>query len=213
METTSSSSWRVSCIVQCFEACGKECSYTPRQGADRGTGIENLTSNQDEFFAYYEPYSADSFRKAVNDLQDYISAEGPFDAIIAFSQGASLAAALLLEMQLDAAMSENPRPKPVSCAIFFAGRLPYVDAASGQTVDSRHTVAEDAVIDMPTAHIWGANDDLEPGQPQALAKICKSEDMFTFIHEGGHDIPGAGNDEAVTGTIRAIRRALDQIDS
>lgn len=86
--------------------------------------------------------------------------------------------------------------------MLFSSR--YVDPAPGQVF------AEDAVIDIAIAHIWGANDNLEPGQPQALTKICRAEDMFTFIRGGGHDVPGAGNDKAVTGTIRAIRRALDQ---
>ena len=181
------------------------------QGADNDEGVEDLTSQQDEFFAYYEPYSASSFRKAVDDLRDYISAEGPFDAIIAFSQGASVAAALLLEMQLHATPLEGSRSRSLSCAIFFAGRLPYIDAAPKQSIDTIFPNSEEnTFIDMPTAHIWGANDDLEPGQPQYLTEICKPDGVFTYVHEGGHDIPGSGRDKALIGTVRVIRRALDR---
>ena len=177
---------------------------------DSGTGIENLASTEEKSFAYYEPHSGSSFRKAVHDLQTYIVEEGPFDGIIAFSQGTSLAAALLLELQNGAANGEGPRPQLLSCAVFLSGRLPYIDA--GNTEAQSTFCMKDAVIKIPTAHIWGASDDLEPGQSQALTRLCSADDMVTFVHQGGHEIPGSGSQEALTGSVRAMRRVLDVID-
>ena len=180
------------------------------QSANNGVGVENLASTQEEFFAYYEPDSGKSFRKAIVDLQNYVSAEGPFDGIIAFSQGTSLAAALLLELQNDAANREGSRPQPLSFAVFFSGRLPFIDAGIKDALSIFSK--KDTLINIPTAHIWGARDDLEPGQPQALTELCKADDMVTFVHQGGHEIPGSGSHEALTESVHAIRRALDGIN-
>ena len=62
---------------------------------------------------------------------------------------------------------------------------------------------------LPTAHIWGRNDTLWPGTSEVLFKLCEEGERTVFIHEEGHDIPGARAKEAVQGSLRAIRRTVD----
>ncbi|KAL6717588.1 hypothetical protein ACLMJK_005503 [Lecanora helva] len=170
--------------------------------------MDSLASPEDEFFAYYQPHSKSSFRKAVKDLENFIVAEGPFDGVIAFSQASSLIAALLVE---NAANKGTPKPQPFRCAIIFSGRSPYIDA--GLEGSSAARPDDEAVIKIPTAHIWGAKDDLEPGQPEALVEWCSPENRYTFVHRGGHEIPGSADQEGIVGSVQVIRRALERMDS
>jgi hypothetical protein len=55
-----------------------------------------MFSDEDEYFAYYDPQSPDSMRKAIDNLERYMTVEGPFEGIISFSQGSALAASFLL---------------------------------------------------------------------------------------------------------------------
>lgn len=168
------------------------------QDADGGVGIEGLVSPEDQFFAYYQPNSARSFSKAMADLRGYIATEGPFDGIIAFSQSSSLAAALLLEQEY---MAVNmPRGKP-RCAIFISGRLPFIDAGRDELPELA------SKIEVPTVHIWGANDDLEPGNAEELSKLCNSRCSSIVIHNGGHEVPGPSDHRALIASTHAIRRA------
>ena len=62
---------------------------------------------------------------------------------------------------------------------------------------------------LPTAHIWGKNDTLWPGTSEVLCELCEEGERTVFVHEEGHDIPGARAKEAVQGSLRAIRRTVD----
>ncbi|KAL8769663.1 MAG: hypothetical protein Q9209_004460 [Squamulea sp. 1 TL-2023] len=164
-------------------------------------GIEDLVSPEDRFFAYYVPNSARSFWKAVADLRGYIAAEGPFGGIITFSQSSSLAAAILLEQEYLAA---NGQTGNLHCAIFISGRLPFID--SGEEMPQLPD--RGARIEVPTVHIWGANDNLEPGNAEALSRLCNSMCSYTVIHNGGHEVPGPSDHRALIASTHAIRRAL-----
>ncbi|KAM0794148.1 hypothetical protein BDR22DRAFT_815671, partial [Usnea florida] len=168
-------------------------------------GIEGLSSTEEQSFAYYKPHSGPSFRKAIYDLQTYIVAQGPFDGIIVFPQVTLLAATMLLELQDCSANGKGPRLQLLSCEVFFSGRLPYID-------DGNTEVQLVIFITNPIARIWGASDDLEPGHSQALTRLCSADDMVTFVHQGGHEIPGSGSPEALSGSVQGMRRVLDVID-
>lgn len=63
------------------------------------------------------------------------------------------------------------------------------------------------IIDIPTAHVWGAADPYAP-IAQELGGLCKEDLRSEFIHGGGHEVPGAGSKEAVTSIVNVIRRAI-----
>ena len=178
------------------------------QHADIAEGVQSLASAEENCFAYYQPHCGPSFREAVNNLERFVSVEGPFDGIIAFSQATSLAAALLVERHDVSAKSGLPDHRPFKCAIFFSGRSPYIDAGIERSPEAQ---PNEAIIQIPTAHIWGANDDLEPGQPEALTRWCESDNRLTFIHQGGHEIPSSRDQEALVRSARIIRQAIDRV--
>lgn len=70
--------------------------------------------------------------------------------------------------------------------------------------------AECEIISIPTAHVWGSQDTLWPGRALALSEICSSNMRTVYIHDGGHEVPGSKSKAAVTGTVHAIRKTIDQ---
>ena len=76
----------------------------------RATAIEPFVSPSDEFLQYADDASSDSCLRALLDLEAYIEEDGPFDGVMAFSQGAGLAASLLIrQTQQDRQLAQrNP---------------------------------------------------------------------------------------------------------
>ncbi|KAJ9664377.1 hypothetical protein H2198_000306 [Neophaeococcomyces mojaviensis] len=72
--------------------------------------------------------------KAAHELiWEFIEEEGPYDAVMGFSQGAALAASLLINHQLE----KPDSPPPFRLAIFVCGSLPYcIDGTNGVDVAS-----------------------------------------------------------------------------
>ncbi|KAK5996869.1 Esterase alnB [Cladobotryum mycophilum] len=68
------------------------------------------------FYSYTTGYSPKEIRDALDDLDDFIQENGPFDGIIGFSQGASMAAAYLLDLY---ARLPDERP-PFGFAVFLS---------------------------------------------------------------------------------------------
>jgi hypothetical protein len=166
--------------------------------ADIVQGTENLATSGDACFAYYDFHCSQSFKKAITDLERVLATEGPFDGILAFSQGTSLASAFLLD-------EPKLRKSRLKCAIFFCGRTPFQDL---DTASLSSCVTLCPTIDLPTAHIWGANDKVDPGQGRALSELCRLENKHCYIHAGEHEIPGSSNQEWVVESANAIRRML-----
>ena len=149
----------------------------------------------------------ESCRKALDDLDAYITEEGPFDAVLAFSQGAALAATFIIRK-----FNQDPKQQHINsvfkCAIFISGGIPRDPAALlYDEMRSLDYPTDGEVIPVPTAHIWGSNDLLSPSE---LSRLCKSQGRTTFIHGGGHEVPGSRSKDAVTGTVHAIRRTIDK---
>nr|POE88311.1 hydrolase fub4 [Quercus suber] len=69
---------------------------------------------------YYKIVSTVEIAAAHEQIHEFVEDEGPFDGVIGFSQGAALAASLLLHQ----AMNGAERPM-FNFAIFFAGNLPF----------------------------------------------------------------------------------------
>ncbi|KAF2752843.1 hypothetical protein EJ05DRAFT_480865 [Pseudovirgaria hyperparasitica] len=161
--------------------------------------IEKLSNPADEHFVYYKPSDPISFSKAVTDLGSYVADEGPFDGVMAFSQGTSLASAFMIAKQ-----NRQNGTAPFKCAIFFCGRPPFVDIPDQQAT-------ADTDIQLYTAHIWGARDE-EPELAPQLAQMCKASKRHVFAHDGGHEIPGGRDSVAFNGTVHVIERMLASVE-
>jgi len=174
-------------------------------------GIESLVSPHDEFFSYFDDTSppaalVNDSLQAFLDLDAYIETNGPFDAVMAFSHGAALAAAYIINWTV-----KSPLPhSPFACAIFFSGGVPIDPAGMSQGIVRLMDGSTDGeIITIPTAHIWGSKDKLYPTYGPVLRDLCRKDTRSVCVHDGGHDIPGAGSkDDAVIKAVHVIRRTI-----
>ena len=169
-----------------------------------------------EYFAYFDPAEPHTYTKALDDLENYLSNEGPFDGVLAYSHGAQLAAGLLARSH-----GRNSHEQPFKCAVFLSGGVPYhfsnEKTVGRQDVNGRsdvHLVYMDPLevgelVQIPTANIWGRNDLLYPGKSETLSRMCRRDLNSEFVHDGGHDIPSAKAKEDLFGCVRTVRRAVD----
>ena len=134
----------------------------------------------DQYFAYYDPTEPSSILQAVDDLAAYMSAEGPFDGVMGFSQGAALAAMLL---------TRESTAEAFRFAIFLCAGLPFCEAGLRQGV-LRHLdpKVDKEVIRLPTAHIFGSKDDALQAS-LAMKDLCVAGGRWLFDHRAGHEIP------------------------
>lgn len=172
---------------------------------DPAPGLFSLTHHEDEFFRYIDPESVkESGLAALNDLEALIHDAGPFDALLAFSEGAGLAASLLIRRARHDAASGALLPL-IKCAVFFSGGVPR-DPETGRLMSAEE---DGEVINVPTAHIWGKNDTLYPSFGPVLSTLCTTNTREVFIHDGGHMVPGARDADAVRGCIAVIRKTVE----
>ena len=60
------------------------------------------------------------------------------------------------------------------------------------------------ILNCPAAHVWGSNDDVELGQAQALSMLCRTEDSWVYVHQGGYEIPGPRSQDELTYSVHAM---------
>ncbi|KAK6510202.1 hypothetical protein TWF481_004918 [Arthrobotrys musiformis] len=177
--------------------------------------LGSLFSDDDQYFAYYDPYNATSFRTAILQLEEYIKVEGPFDGVLAFSHGAALSSTLLLG-QLQATSDGIDRGStlnPFKCAIFLAAGIPWNLESLKKDELVRLDREYGSRISIPTAHVWAANDPLGPSMSAVLEDLCVPQVRHVYIHNEGHTVPGRRSPETLRNTINVIRRVLWDVTS
>lgn len=160
----------------------------------------------DKFFQYFDDTSLSSCRQVIEDLDSYLSQEGPFDAVMAFSEGTILASGLMIYK-----LQQDPNYQSFKCAIFFSGGIPGDPSAfmrgNLQLIDC---AAYGEVIRIPTAHVWGTNDLDHPEYGLPLSQLCNAELRSIFIHSGGHEVPGPKERKVFRGIVRCVQRTIDR---
>ncbi|MCJ1303564.1 hypothetical protein MMC08_006374 [Hypocenomyce scalaris] len=148
-----------------------------------------------ELFSNEHLPSRQNMRAMLDGLQRVMEEEGPFEGVIGYSEGALVAATLLLDEKArwQKAAAEGSSAKKgggsgsgsmLKCAIFFSGWPPI--APEGGCVILADESEE--VIDVPTCHVLGASDPWVQGC-MALYNICDAETAQVFDHGRGHLVP------------------------
>ncbi|KAJ5180540.1 DUF341 domain protein [Penicillium capsulatum] len=170
--------------------------------------IKPYYSSRDTYYSYARP-TAESHARALAQLQRYVDEEGPFDGAIGFSQGAALVSTYLIQHR----QTRPGESLPFRCAIFFSASRPF-DVA-GLAVGILRWAAPlgsgaEPVLNLPTAHIWGTKDVQYRDESEFLRSMCNPVGRETYIHGGGHEVPGPRAKEDVQGCIRVIRRVIEK---
>ena len=114
-------------------------------------------------------------QSALVDLRQYVESHGPFDAVMAFSQGATLAAIFI-------ALYSNQSFK---FAIFICGGIPLKDGGLSAKFTNEQI---DGTITIPSGHILGRQDDLFAAGIE-LSELCLRSNRLIMEHSGGHEVP------------------------
>ncbi|TVY16237.1 Esterase FUS5 [Lachnellula arida] len=123
-----------------------------------------------------------SAQKAIDYLYGIMKNEGPFEGIIGYSEGATMAATLLLHEQHR--YQTTGIPTMFKCALFFAGWPPM-----NPDLDAIVLADEsDLTITIPTCHVIGSLDPYLAGS-LALYNVCDMDTAVLFDHAKGHTLP------------------------
>ena len=121
----------------------------------------------------------------------------PFDGVLGFSEGASVAASLILRQSVEKNMS------PFKFAIFICGMPAFRWECTGALLADE--TAER--IHIPTAHIVGSQDPKYPGS-MALYNLCHQPSASIFDHRGDHTIPW--DLKSTQGIVKDIRLVIER---
>lgn len=176
-----------------------------------GEGLDAIAGPNDEFLQYVDYRSTESCLKALYDLEKHVEEEGPYDGIISFSLGATLAASLMIHKLRKNQRKELLQPT-FRCAVFFCGGLPEEMSADGKNRRVLSFEQDGELIQFPTAHVWGANDQVYPEFGTVLSKLCLKDSRAVFVHPGGHEIPGPKDEQSLQGAIRVIKQTIERAE-
>ncbi|KAL4934788.1 hypothetical protein BDV06DRAFT_229449 [Aspergillus oleicola] len=169
------------------------------------TEVKEFTTRESCGFSHFPLTPNADLTQPIKDLEKFIATEGPYDGVIAFSQGITAAATLIIRN------TQEGKPIPFQCAIFFSPRMGPLDL--GGSSRTRRAVEIDpdthrGVIKIPTALIWGSQDPNRV-KTEEISPLFAPGCIETYIHSGGHEVPGTGSNEAVIRSVNVIRRAID----
>jgi len=179
--------------------------------------ISSLLPKFTEFFAYYDPRDAKSILAAENELMEtLIERKSEFDGVLAFSEGAALAAALIARYA-----RENPfeLESLFRFGVFACGLNPFDHQSlveisrteNSSRLPPKRVAPETAqltgsyLVNIPTYHILATNDMyFEYGM--ALYRCCDPQQAIKTVHNGGHSVPSHPVKlvKEVTQNIRAV---------
>ena len=148
-----------------------------------------LLSDHEETYQYLvdgQEQSISLLHGVITTLRSYIHKNGPYDGIIGFAQGAFVASMLVIHL------SCSPMP-PLKLAIFLSMDRPPFDIPChlpGFELRSFDGLRDEMSIEIPTAHIWGHNDDPEcHSSATQLLDLCERTKRVQYIHVGGREVP------------------------
>lgn len=139
-------------------------------------------------------------RAALNSAMDYLTEiveeEGPFNGILGFSQGATMAFCYLLHQRQMRPF--DPPFVPFACAVFIS--------ASGTSKDHSTLMefigSSEQKITIPTLHVYG-KEDSDSEAAFTMFEHCKTGNAEFIMHPKGHVIPG--DVDSVQQIVKAIK--------
>ncbi|KAG5934393.1 hypothetical protein E4U59_006250 [Claviceps monticola] len=129
-------------------------------------------------------FKATAIQNTLDRLMMVLDEDPEITGILGYSEGATVAASLILEEQRR--YVEEGRTRRIKSAVFFAGWPPI--RLVGDTVECLLADECDTVIDIPTCHVVGCNDPYIDGA-MALFSMCDEDSALLFDHGKGHTVP------------------------
>ena len=168
-----------------------------------GPGIEHVFEGPYySFYTWPRTFHPDDDRSVIdayNLIYETIEEDGPFDGVLGFSHGATLAFGFLAHH----ARKFTYDPPPFRCAIFLNSLPPFrIDQDENFVFDDEMQ----GLIKIPTVHVVGKRDFVY-SHSLKLHQLCDSRSATLLAHDKGHEIP---NDPENVHMIAKALRELNQ---
>ncbi|CAB3406393.1 unnamed protein product [Caenorhabditis bovis] len=136
-------------------------------------------------FSSREPTNiAIGFDESIAEVLKFIEQNGPFDGLMGFSQGASMAHLLIAKAQLG-----EIDLKGIRFAIFFSGFL---------SLSTMHdNLTQLRIVDLPSLHLYGNADEIVASSKSELLADRFEIPAIRINHEGGHFVPTLSKQRAI----------------
>lgn len=160
-------------------------------------GIESLASKDHRFYSLWNPDEPSTLVEALAQLDRYVEDEGPFDAVLGFSAGCTLASIYMMQKQ------QQGRQQPFKCAVFLScGPISTEMGLLGLQQGGPN--GPNQRLRIPTAHIWGSADEVSTTSGAELFELCEAgPKRQMLVHDGGHEVP---RKDYLTESVHVIRK-------
>ena len=136
--------------------------------------------------------------EAFEHTKGIIATQGPFDGVLGFSQGAALAASLIIHHS----KTRPAEPPLFRVAVFICGAGPW------ESTGSQHIKSREYPIGIPTANIVGKLDSLY-SESMGLYELCEPSKASFYDHGSKHMVPfDLRNTEEM---VRVIEEAIGKV--
>ncbi|KAJ5539525.1 hypothetical protein N7513_007857 [Penicillium frequentans] len=147
-------------------------------------GIAEVFGRDEVCYSYFDGTSSGAI-SAVEDLADYVAENGPFDAVMGFSLGATLAVTFLFNSNKFGFVEP-----PFKFAILLCSCLPCDwDALQTGKLGFLDQTQVTAPIKLPTIHCWSPEDTEYPGESRLVVDMCDVSNRVNLQHSAGHNVP------------------------
>ncbi|XP_039265729.2 esterase OVCA2-like [Styela clava] len=140
-----------------------------------------FSSPDDTYHAQNHTDCCKGYEQSIEKIAQFMNDNGPFDGILAFSQGASL-------LSLICALKETG---DVRFSFKFA-----ILVAGFRSRQSQHEKLYETVITTPSLHVIGDTDQVIQRE-MSDELLCKFKDPVVLRHPGGHFIPTSSQQKQV----------------
>jgi len=165
-----------------------------------------LSTSGELCYAYYDPHNLDKLDESIRLLDRYITAEGPFHAVLGFSGGAVLVAMYLRLRYSRSSPIDCKKKVPFKCGIFLSSASCHLE---GSLAGADDVEADMGLIGIPTLHVWGSKDSIAPNGGKDVSNMCDPAQRQILVHDGGHEVP---RQDYLVESVHAIRRTLALAD-
>ena len=147
----------------------------------------NTSATSDEVYGWFfrKPGSFNSFeidQKVFNYLHKYVLANGPFDGIIGFSQGAGLGGYLITDFNKILNLTDEQQP-----ALRF-----FISFSGFKLEDKIYQKEYDKTIQIPSLHVRGELDAVvAESRMMALYDSWPDNKRTLLVHPGAHFVPNS----------------------
>ncbi|KAI4862563.1 serine hydrolase FSH [Hypoxylon rubiginosum] len=186
------------------EALGRDHEFVFVNGTvptDPDVGADAIT---DEFFGYVA-HNVEQDQELCDSMIELVESQGPFDGLMGFSEGGTVAAMMLVEDARHGSFGG------LKCAVFFCAAPPFnPDLARTGAIKYADPNTDGVLLTIPTAHIWSQTAGVDEIKVhQALSRLCDEKVREIFLHDLGHDVPGSKSENGLAGSLRAIEHVVD----